>query len=176
MIELKKWILIITSLLIVILLISVSVLVNIDYYSLLDIQGEVGPLAHKVMEKIDKLADTDGECIIDIRELTNFNWDTMIAVNYFCPLKEIAEIPEDFHLKEKDVWTRLIFLKDDKVVYNESYRASVEAPYKFNLEFIYEGNYKIFTPDNAQIPGHRFTDPQYPTNDPRASYFYSLIF
>ena len=151
------------------------------YYGLFEIQGEVGPFAHKIMDKIDQLADADGKCIININEITDFDWDKMIVTEYSADtLKEMKEIPEDTIFKEATGQrSRLIFLKNNKVVYEESYRYSIETTYKFNLFFVYGGQeFKIFTPDNSQIKGRRTTstDPIYSENDPSAPYRYSLVF
>ena len=173
----KKKILIISSILLVIILFIILFL-NIDFYSLLEIQGEVGPFAHKIMDKIDQSVDAEGKCIIDIKELTDFNWDMMVVTEYNFPLDEIKEIPQEInYAKTKGVKSRLTFFKDNKVVYEETYRVSIETSYKFNLFFEYGGQgYKIFTPDNAQIPGHRFVNPRYSENDTNAPRHYSLVF
>ena len=149
-----------------------------DLYGLLDIQGEVGPLAHKIMDEIDRLADDDGECILNMNELTDFDWDMMIVVNWYFSIDPTKEMPLDIKFKQKNgIWSYLIFLKNNEIVYEEAYRASFETLYKFNLFFEYGGQYyRVFTQDNALIIGRRFTSPDYSTNDPKAPYFYSLVF
>jgi len=165
----KKRVLIILSIFIAVILLFGFLFINIDFYDLLEIQGEVGPLAHKIMNKIDQLADADGKCVIDIAELTDFDWDTMVVIDYYCSSEQIKEIPKAIKLKEKGVWSQLIFLKDNKVVYEEAYRASVETSYKFNLFFEYGGQgFKVFTPETAQIRGLRNTE--------RKNIYYSLVF
>jgi len=169
----KKKIIIIAS--IVLLLSAFAVLADsIDFFGLLDIQGKVGPLAHKVMDTIDQSADADGRCVIAINELTDFDWDTMVAAGWLSPLKEIKELPKGVR-ERNGIWSYLIFLKDGKVVYREAYRASVETSYKFNLNIPGE-SHRIFTPDNALIAGRRFVSPKYSPNDPNAPYFYALVF
>jgi len=169
---------------ITVVLLSISLLFAIIWlcldtsiYSLFDIQGEVGPLAHKIMDNIDQEANAEGECILDISKITDFEWDKMIITDILCPLGTIRYITGDFDFKQtKGSWTHLFFIKKDEVVYKESYRASVETSYKFNLFFEYGGqNYKVFTIENPQIIGRRFVNPKYSENDSNAPYYYSLI-
>ncbi|MBQ9632744.1 MAG: hypothetical protein IJV04_07540 [Lachnospiraceae bacterium] len=92
---------------------------------------KAGALGTAIIQHIDSTieADEDGECIIDLNEITDFEWDTVFVIspgytiNSKDPKQKIIQLVGcDLEFpKEYDKYRAiLIFLKDDDVVYTES--------------------------------------------------------
>ena len=123
---------------------------------------------------IDSLVDYDREIIIDIMELTDFEWDKMIAISAICSDSEISEILGFKHAFPKGYRDKLVFLKDNEVVYKETYAVSVEEAVKFSLYFNSDyAHYRIFSPQDAKIIGVRFQSQQ--GNVEKFTWCYSLL-
>lgn len=163
-----------------ILLIIVCIFVIIGLFNsgwLFDEPSAIGPLGHKVMQRIDYLLSTEEKCVIDMKEITDFEWDRLFVFNISCSLKTIRNLTGDQSFTEPSGnWSHLVFMKEDKIVYKESYKASVEQSFQFNIFFEYGGDYMEFKPEEAKIVGRRFINPDYSETDSNAPHYYSLIF
>lgn len=98
----------------------------------------IGPVGKGIIDAIDQSIDANGDCTIDLKTVTNFEWDKVIIVS--------ADFSAIGYSKEKikNIWgieyefkpgfkSRLIFVKNNSVVYEESYSESIENPEKFNI-------------------------------------------
>lgn len=91
------------------------------------------------MLEIDRCADADGDCTIDLQELTNFEWDTVAAFHQDASVRgeyeseEIIRLLGDDYEPSPGCRSRLIFLNDGVITYEESYPASIESSSEFNI-------------------------------------------
>jgi|GEM_PF-3174433 len=91
-----------------------------------------------VEEKFISDCDNVRICRLDIKEITQFDWDTMYV---FKPTVSAAEIDDILGFKYpyfQDVAFRIIFIKDNQVVYHDDYFPnfdnSLTSILKFNFE------------------------------------------
>ena len=76
--------------------------------------------------------------MVELKTVTNFEWDrAIIASADFFAMGYSSETLEDIWKIEYDPQSnfrsRILFVKDNKVVYEESYAASIEESAKFNI-------------------------------------------
>lgn len=122
----------------------------------------IGSVGKSIINEIDNSIDANGNCTIDLKAVTDFEWDKVIIVS--------ADFLAIGYSKDKikNIWgieyelqpgfkSRLIFLKNNSVVYEESYPASIERSEKFNIsvspKFDY---YRILSCDNARVTAGRY--------------------
>ena len=148
--------------------------------SLISCDYDVAPFGQKIMNRIDELADELNECVIDINELTDFEWDVMIAVelDFFVKYSD-EEIKNMFGTELENVngnKSRLFFLKDNEVVFTESYSASIEESLKFNI-ITGSSGYSVVMSDNAEISARReFFTGAFDTHTKKNTWKYYLLF
>lgn len=151
---------------IIILILTICILHSSKY--------SIGSVGKSIINEIDHSIDANGDCTIDLKMITDFEWDKVIivsadflAIGYSKEkIKNIWGIEYEFQPGFK---SRLIFLKNNSVVYEESYSASIEHPEKFNISVSQKLNYYCILPcDNACISAGRS---QYNTDE----FCYSLI-
>ena len=137
-------------------------------------KDSIGSVGKSIINEINHSIDVNGDCTIDLRMVTNFEWDKVIIVSadFLATGYSKEEIKNIFGFEyefQPGFKSRLIFLKDNSVVYEESYSASIEHPEKFNISISPKLNYYCILPcDNACIPAGRT---QYNTE----KFCYSLI-
>ena len=121
----------------------------------------IGPLGKKIINEIDNNA-VNSICTIDLTEFTDFEWDTLIVADpdfkvytgTECDRKMSEIIGSDYHF-EDGYRSRLIFVKNHKVVYEESYHASVEKPSKMNISIKdKDDGYCVLSAENAKAQGY----------------------
>ena len=156
----------IVSLLVIFIILLIYVWYNKKY--------DMGPVAQKIINEIDNLENSNSECIVDLNKITDFEWDKVIVVS--------ADFLAIGYSKEKikNLWgieyefqpgfkSRLLFIKNDSIVYEEEYLSSIENPVKFNISISPKLDYyKILSYNNAKIFAGRN---QYNSKE----YCYSLI-
>ena len=111
----------------------------------------IGPVGTRIMEEIDW--NNPEDCIIDLKTVTDFKWDKVVMVSESFlaagyPNEMVSEMfgfpyemPEGFR-------SRLIFLNENEIVYEESYAADIEHSSKFNIS-IQSSDYLILTSENC---------------------------
>lgn len=131
-----------------------------EYYAM----RKTGDLGTAIIQHIDSKieADGDGECIIDLNEITDFEWDTVFVIspgytiNSKDPKQKIIQLVGcDLEFpKEYDKYRAiLVFLKDDDVVYTESYYCAIEKENagEFEIRIDTAPFYRILRSKNAKI-------------------------
>lgn len=151
-------------------IISITFLIYVWYNKKYD----VGPVAQNIINEIDNLENSNSECIVDLNKITDFEWDKVIivsadflAIGYSKEkIKNLWGIEYEFQPGFK---SRLIFIKNDSIVYEEAFLSSIENPVKFNISISSKFDYyKILYSNNAKITAGRS---QYNSEE----YCYSLI-
>lgn len=114
---------------------------------------EIGPVGTRIMEEIDKSSAEN--CTIDLKTVTDFEWDSVVVVSADFlaagyPDEKVSEMfgfpyemPEGFR-------SRIIFVKDEKIVHEESYAADIERSSKFNIS-LHPPYYVILTAVDCEI-------------------------
>ncbi len=122
---------------------------------------DIGPVAQKIINEIDHLENSNSECIVDLNKITDFEWDKVIivsadflAIGYSKEkIKNLWGIEYEFQPGFK---SRLIFIKNDSIVYEEAYLSSIENSVKFNISISSKLDYyKILSYNNAKIVAGR---------------------
>jgi len=122
---------------------------------------DIGPVAQKIINEIDHLENSNSECIVDLNKITDFEWDKVIivsadflAIGYSKEkIKSLWGIEYEFQPGFK---SRLIFIKNDSIVYEEAYLSSIENSVKFNISTSSKLDYyKILSNHNAKIVAGR---------------------
>lgn len=159
---------------IIILAASISVLCFICIICISEYQKyHIGPVAENIINQINSSDKSDIECIIDLKTVTDFEWDKVIVVSADFlaagysqeKIKRIWGIDYEF---QSGFRSRLIFIKNDSIAYEESYYASVENTVKFNISISPSLDYYCILPyDNACITANR--------GKYKSDYCYSLI-
>ncbi len=121
----------------------------------------IDPVGKKIINEIDNNA-VNNVCTINIKELTDFEWDTLVVADKDfkvytgteCDRKMSEIIGSDYHF-EDGYRSRLIFVKNHRVVYEESYYASVEKPSKMNISIKDKNNgYCVLSAENSKAQGY----------------------
>ncbi len=145
---------------IILIVISFFFLAVIGYNHCWHKKYDIGQVTESIMNEIDCSVDYNGECTVDLRKCTDFNWDRVVIVSadffaagYSSDLIEEMwgfeyEVPSDFR-------SRLIFLKNNTIVYEESYMASVEYSTRFNISIYPMPYYRILAYDEAMVLAER---------------------
>lgn len=137
-----------------ILLIAVFIFVLcFGVYLYINQRNHIGSVGKNIINEID----ANGDCTIDLKMVTDFEWDKVIIVSadFFAigyskeHIKELWGIEYEFSSGFK---SRLIFLKNNSIVHEESYLASIEHPVKFDISVSSGMDYYCILPyDNAYI-------------------------
>lgn len=134
----------------------------------------IGPVGKNMMHEIDSHADTNGDCVLDLRKMTDFEWDTLVVFGqdfavYYGGYKsdrdlaseEMSRILGISYQRSKGYRAILVFLKDGEIVHDESYLADIEAPSKINLSISEAHSYAdfdaccVFSADESSIAASR---------------------
>lgn len=134
----------------------------------------IGPVGKNIIHAIDSRADASGNCSIDLSEMTDFAWDTLVVFDadfavYYGDYKsdydladaKMSEILGFAYERMPGYRSRLIFVKDGQLVHEESYLVDIEAPSKMNIaispEYSYEGMDAccVLSADEAKIAASR---------------------
>ena len=99
-------------------------------------ENELGSVAQGIIDEIE--TSGNDECMVELKTVTNFEWDrAIIASADFFAMGYSSETLEDIwkieYDPQSDFRSRILFVKDNKVVYEESYAASIEESAKFNI-------------------------------------------
>lgn len=113
----------------------------------------IGAVGTRIMEKIDE--SSAESCTIDLKTVTDFEWDSVVVVSADFlaagysdeTVSEMFgfsyEMPEGFR-------SRMIFVKDEKIVHEESYAADIERSSQFNIS-LQHPYYVILTAVDCEI-------------------------
>lgn len=108
------------------------------------------------MSYIDENTYSDEPCIVEMNEVTKFEWDNMIIYQVGSSSSEISEILKVDFNDSVDLKSGIIFVKGNKIVYKESVAYNPEKPSKLLYyvgRLFDEEKYGVFTPDNAIFEG-----------------------
>ncbi|MGN1403102.1 MAG: hypothetical protein ACI4XB_02175 [Ruminococcus sp.] len=130
----------------------------------------IGSVGKNIMREIDSHADANGDCTLDLREMTDFEWDTLVVFDadfsvYYGGYKSDHDVASEkmsqilgmAYERPSGYRALLIFMKNGEIVHEESYLADIEAPSKMNIsvppEYFCQGFDAccIFSADEANI-------------------------
>ncbi len=86
-------------------------------------------VSSKIMDYYDKTDDTNFQ--VNLYDYTDFEWDNVIIYKNPATEKEINETAGINYGKEPDLCSGMIFIKNNKVVYDEVFETDFESPFAF---------------------------------------------
>lgn len=136
-------------------LLALGILLSVHWYQ----NNVIGSVGNAIIAEIDRCEDARLECTIVLTDMTDFVWDTVIVVSpdFVCAGysdEKIAELFGVAYEMPSGYHSRLIFLKDNKVVYEESYQAQIEHVTKCNL-LVENPYYRILPAEEAVFSAGR---------------------
>ena len=107
-------------------------------------------LEDKIHIKVNECSQDS--CVIKIKDLTNFDWDSVYFFSYFTPLESIESIIGQPYKHYQEFTIPIIFKKNDSIVYFENNACDVEGIKEGQVIIGSESdtlNCKIFTQKTA---------------------------
>jgi len=109
---------------------------------------------------------TGNKIEIELKEFTNFEWDKVLIYEYPTSAQEIVEaLGIDKYEGNLDLMSGVIFVKEDKIVYEEIFKQDYVSTPRFYIyaskkTSLYENN-RVFTYENSQFEGLKKDDTGY---------------
>ena len=87
----------------------------------------------QLSKEIINYCDKQKEDIFELKlsDYTKFEWDNVIIYKNTISNKELSEFLGIDYKKGLDLKSGMIFIKDNKIVYEEYFKTDFESPYKF---------------------------------------------
>ena len=87
----------------------------------------------QLSKEIINYCDKQKEDIFELKlsDYTKFEWDNVIIYKNTISNKELSEFVGIDYKKGLDLKSGMIFIKDNKIVYEEYFKTDFESPYKF---------------------------------------------
>lgn len=132
-------------------------------FCLLVILGCIAVLCanQKVSRSIMRYCDKREEAKFEVRleDFTDFEWDHVILYKSPVTLQEIREITGVQYNREPDLQSGMLFVKENKVVYEEVFETDFESPYIFviypDADLNSEIKVRSFARDEAVFRGEK---------------------
>lgn len=101
--------------------------------------------------KYNKTCIDSSVCIVNIKEITNFKWDKMFVFKTTASLEIINEALGFDYPYFEDVAERIVFVKDNKIIYHDDYYPTFDDNVYTSLVFEIGSGlpYKSFNTDRA---------------------------
>ena len=101
--------------------------------------------------KYESVCKGSDNCTVNIKETTSFSWDKMFVFKTTASLEIINEALGFAYPYYEDVAERVIFVKNNKVVYHDDYYPTFDDDVYTSLVFDLSNGltYKSFSPDSA---------------------------
>ncbi|MEF2663376.1 MAG: hypothetical protein U0M92_03550 [Bacilli bacterium] len=80
---------------------------------------------------------------MNINDFVDFEWDYMIIYKNPTSASDIKEIAGIIYEKELDLESGMIFVKDNKIIYEETFKTDFETPYQFIIYPYQDVNSKL---------------------------------
>lgn len=82
---------------------------------------ERNKLSNRICDVIERKCADQNECQINMAEITDFSWDKMLLYQVGMTSSEVSEILDVDFSDSLDLESGMVFVKDNKVVYHESF-------------------------------------------------------
>ncbi|SFN85337.1 hypothetical protein SAMN05421579_1262 [Xenorhabdus japonica] len=103
----------------------------------------------RIVGYADKHCQKNTACLIDMNEITPFDWDKMYIIDKGMEPKDIENIIGATFNKKASLFYKIIFVRDNKVVYSDEYNSSGKSyEKKFikpNFHYPYERKENYFS-------------------------------
>ena len=105
----------------------------------------------QVIQDINRHIGDKNKHLLNIRKITNFNWDRLVVFNYAVSLETVNEAINSKYIHYREFTRPWIFLKDGKIVYYENNPSDVETLLNNQVLFEFPDSlkYQSYTPQNA---------------------------
>ncbi|MDE6155849.1 MAG: hypothetical protein K2F67_05360, partial [Eubacterium sp.] len=94
--------------------------------------GSNQSVSDRITDYCDKIDESQFE--ISLSDFTNFEWDYVIIYDQSVTAKEISEYAGINYEKALDLQSGMIFVKDNKIVFEEFFKTDFESPYPFVIK------------------------------------------
>lgn len=110
-----------------------------------------------IAARIDDACKSVSPCTINIKDVTDFQWDKMYAFKYHADLEQIEEALGVKFPLNNEFTRKLVFLKEGKVVYSEEAEVNVEHLEAGEVIFDMQDMevYKMYTADAARFKAEK---------------------
>lgn len=105
----------------------------------------------EISKKIRENCSNLSSCIVNFDDLIKDDWDYVLITNEQISLGELNELLGFEYPYFSDIGSRIIFVKDDKVVYHEDEFPQAETVLKGTLKFKLENNFLKLKKENAKF-------------------------
>jgi hypothetical protein len=114
-------------------------------------------IEQKIRDRIEAQCKNGGDCIIRIKDITDFGWDKMFVFDYGVSQEQIEKALGTPFPGYVEFTRRLVFLKTGKIIYSEDEPTDIEAPVNGMVSFGIDkaDGYKVYTPDEAVFRAER---------------------
>lgn len=99
-----------------------------------------------IEREFDKCSKQSSNCVLDLSNIMNFEWDTMYYFSRANSLEEINEYISFNYEQFVDIGDRVIFLKNKKVVYHQDWFPN---PSDEPVGVIFDTDLKVFKVDKS---------------------------
>ena len=127
---------------------------------------------HSIENKIaNKIESTfkGKSCSIDIRDITDFDWDKMYVFNYTATSEEVKSIIGSAPSAFTELTRRIIFTWKNKIIYSEENETAVEGVVNKQVVFDMPNtkNFKLYSIDSSKFIAYR--------KDSEGTLYYELV-
>jgi hypothetical protein len=112
-----------------------------------------------IRERIVKQCKPNSDCIISIKELTNFNWEKFYVFGVTTTLEDMNKALGFNYPYYKEFCRTLVFLENNQIIYHEENASNIERIENNEVVFNYSDSVKFacFTPSNAIFEVHKYS-------------------
>ncbi len=110
-------------------IIIILIIICISILSLIIILTKNIKVSEKIIDYCNRQEKNNFE--IKISDYTNFDWDNLIIYKNPTSKQELFEFTGIDYKNELDLQSGMIFIKDNKITYEEHFKTDFKSPYKF---------------------------------------------
>lgn len=118
-------------------------------------------LSDNISDFINTNCDENNVCTFNMNEITDFKWDKMLMYQVGSSSYKIGKALDIDFKESVDVSSGIIFVYENKIVYNEQITFDPDRPSKLFFypgPVIGENEYRVFTINDSIFEGRRKTD------------------
>lgn len=117
---------------------------------------ERNKVSNQICDVIERKCADQNECQINMAEITNFSWDKMLLYQVGMTRSQVSEILDVEFSYELDMESGMVFVKDNKVVYHESFFHDGETRVRLWIRVgDFDERYFLCPADNANLSGSK---------------------
>ncbi len=107
----------------------ILIIICISIMALIIIFAKNTKVSEKIIDYCNKQENSNFK--IKITDYTDFDWESLIIYKNPTSKQELSEFAGIDYKNELDLQSGMIFVKDNKIIYEEYFKTDFESPYKF---------------------------------------------